>query len=67
MKVLVRNGDGDDPDLALVDFANQMKIEYEHIACILGLCTDTEPYYVLYEYLDQVSCVLYHRHPIVTP
>lgn len=57
VKVLVRSGDGDDqfqPDLALVDFANQMKIEYEHIACILGMCTETEPYYVIYEYLDQV-------------
>jgi hypothetical protein len=58
VKVLVRSGDGEDqfqPDLALVDFANQMRIDYEHIACILGLCTDTEPYYVIYEYLDQVG------------
>lgn len=57
VKVLVRSGDGEDhfqPDLALVDFAHQMRIDYEHIACILGLCTDMEPYYVIYEYLDQV-------------
>ena len=55
--MLVRGGESEDhfrPDLALVDFANQMKLDYEHISCILGLCTDTEPYYVMYEYLDQV-------------
>ena len=42
------------PELALVDFANQMKLEFTNIAMILGMCTDEEPYYVIYEYLDEV-------------
>ncbi len=41
-----------------MDFANQMKLSYTNIASILGICSDGEPYYVIYEYLDQVSgCV----------
>ena len=46
------------PEVALVDFANQMKLEFANIAMILGMCTDVEPYYVIYEYLDEVSHVM---------
>ena len=56
--MLLPRGEGEEalrPDLALVDFANQMKLEYANIATILGMCTDTDPYYIIYEYLDQVS------------
>ena len=55
--LLPRGEDGEDdlnPELALADFANQMKLEFTNIAAILGMCTDTEPYYIIYEYLDQV-------------
>ncbi len=56
----VESGDGEDTgfraDLAVVDYANQMKLEYRSIASILGICSDKEPYYVIYEYLDKV-CV----------
>ena len=41
-------------DLAIVDYANQMKLEYKNIASILGICSDVEPFYVIYEYLDKV-------------
>ena len=43
------------PEMALVDFANQMKLEFANIAMILGMCTDEEPYYVIYEYLNEVG------------
>lgn len=43
------------PEIALVDFANQMKLEFANIAMILGMCTDEEPYYVIYEYLNEVG------------
>jgi hypothetical protein len=43
------------PEIALVDFANQMKLEFANIAVILGMCTDEEPYYVIYEYLNEVG------------
>ena len=43
------------PEMALVDFANQMKLEFSNIAVILGMCTDEEPYYVIYEYLNEVG------------
>ena len=62
VKVLVRNGDGDDqlhPETVLVDFANQMRLEYENVSCILGLCSDMEPYYIIYEYLDQVYMIVH--------
>ncbi len=42
-------------DLAIMDYANQMKLENKHVSSILGLCSDKEPFYVIYEYLDQVS------------
>ena len=62
VKELVQRGEeGEDelnPELALVDFANQMKLEFGNIAMILGMCTDHEPYYVIYEYLDEVSHVI---------
>ena len=56
MQVLVTREDDEEarPDLVLMDFANQMKLTYTHIASILGICSDREPYYVIYEYLDQV-------------
>ena len=44
-------------DLAIMDYANQMKLEYRNIASILGICSDKEPYLVIYEYLDRVSVV----------
>ena len=40
---------------SLIDFANQMKLSSPFIASILGICADTEPYYVIYDYLDRVS------------
>lgn len=46
-------------DLAVEDYATQMKLEYKNIASILGICSDKEPYYVIYEYLDGVSA-FYH-------
>ena len=49
--------DGDEsfqPDLILMDFVNQMKLSSPYIATILGLCTDQEPYNVIYQYLDKV-------------
>ena len=52
---------GDDqfhPELALGDFASQMKLEYANVAGILGMCSDMEPFYIIYEYLDQVCCYL---------
>lgn len=56
--LLPRGEDGEEelsPEMALVDFANQMKLEFANIAIILGMCTDQEPYYVIYEYLDEVG------------
>ena len=38
----------------LLDFASQMQLQNPNICGILGLCTDVEPYYVIYEYLDKV-------------
>lgn len=55
--LLAREEEGFQPELALVDFANQMKLEYTNVATILGMCTDSEPYYIIYEYLDQVRGV----------
>ena len=59
VKALVPRGEeGEEelnPELALVDFANQMKLEFSNIAIILGMCTDMEPYYVIYEYLNEVG------------
>lgn len=40
-------------DQAVMDYANHMKLRYKNIAAILGICSDTEPYYILYEYLDK--------------
>lgn len=40
---------------SLMDFANQMRLSSPYVAKILGLCADSEPYYVIYEYLDRVS------------
>ena len=59
--MLVTREDDDEtrPDLVLMDFANQMKLTYTHIASILGICSDREPYYVIYEYLDQVCVCVY--------
>ena len=64
VKVLGHNEEEEemiDPGLALVEFANQMKLEFPNIACILGMCTEMEPYYIIYEYLDQVR----YEHIIV--
>ena len=59
VKLLVTEVESDEDsgfraDLAVVDYANQMKLEYRSIASILGICSDKEPYYVIYEYLDKV-------------
>lgn len=42
------------PKAVLLDFASQMQLQNSNICGILGLCTDAEPYYVIYEYLDKV-------------
>lgn len=41
--------------VVLSDFASQMQLQHSNICGILGLCTDAEPYYIIYEYLDKVS------------
>lgn len=69
-QVLLPRGEGEEalrPDLALVDFANQMKLEYANIATIIGMCTDTDPYYIIYEYLDQVGCSTEHAQNQALP
>ena len=43
------------PEVALIDFAKQMKLEFANIAMILGMCTDHKPYYIIYEYLNKVE------------
>ena len=43
------------PETALADFADQMKLKFTNIAAILGMCTDAKPYYIIYEYLDEVA------------
>ena len=59
VKVLLPRGEEEEEgislDVALMDFANQMKLEYTNIVSILGICSDSEPFYVIYEYPDQVS------------
>lgn len=60
VKVLMTRGGGEGeeplcPEHALPGFAEQMKLEFTNIAAILGMCTDMEPYYIIYEYLDKVS------------
>ena len=45
-----------DEDLSV--FQSQMKLQYSNIASILAMCTDSKPYYIIYEFLDCVSvCV----------
>ena len=39
----------------LTDFVSQMNLSSPNICTILGLCTDMEPYYIIYQYLDKVS------------
>lgn len=38
----------------LTEFVNQMNLSSPNICTILGLCTDAEPYYIIYQYLDKV-------------
>lgn len=47
-------------DLAMGDYSNHMKLRYRNIVSILGICSDKEPYYVMYEYLDRVSACMLH-------
>ena len=49
-------------DLTVVDYANQMKLEYKNVASILAICSDKEPYYVIYEYLDKVMYTSFTLH-----
>lgn len=53
VKVLISR-DGEDLWPSLMEFANQMKLSSPHIASIIGICPDADPYYVIYDYLDQV-------------
>ena len=48
------DGSGFQADVAIKDYANQMKLRNRNVAAILGICSDMEPYYVIYEYLDRV-------------
>ena len=56
VKILMpREGDEDyQPEMALADFASQMKLSSDYVASIVGICADTEPYYVIYQYLSEV-------------
>lgn len=67
VKVLGHSEDEDemiDPGIALMEFANQMKLQFPNIACILGMCTDMEPFYIIYEFLDQVRRG--HKHTLLS-
>ena len=50
-------GGGFRADLAVTDYSNQMKLRHRNVVPILGICSDIEPYYIIYEYLDKVSLV----------
>ncbi len=54
--LLLRNEEEDHiwVDATLVEFANQMKLEHANISSIIGMCTEMEPFYIIYEYLDKV-------------
>ena len=52
-----RDEDEETADNDLMNFYNQMRLQFDNIASIVGMCTDVEPYYIIYEYLDRVSCV----------
>ena len=62
VKLLVSEGVGEEEpegggfraDLAVDDYANQMKLRHVNVVPILGICSDIEPYYIIYEYLDKV-------------
>lgn len=43
---------------SLMDFASQMKLSSPFVSRILGLCAESEPYYVIYQYLNRVSSYL---------
>ena len=47
-------GGGFRADLAVADYAGQMKLRHVNVVPILGICSDIEPYYIIYEYLDKV-------------
>lgn len=59
IKLWVHSRDGEeesaniDEDLSV--FQSQMKLQYSNIASILAMCTDSRPYYIIYEFLDCVS------------
>jgi len=44
-------------DLAVADYAGQMKLRHVNVVPILGICSDSEPYYIIYEYLDKASLI----------
>ena len=54
VKVLIRREGEDHLWPSLMEFANQMKLSSPFIASILGISADTEPFYVIYNYLDRV-------------
>lgn len=55
VKVLMPRDSEDQLWPSLMDFASQMKLSSPFVAKILGLCADEEPFYVIYEYLNQVN------------
>ena len=56
-----RDEDEENADYDLLNFYSQMRLRFDNIASIVGMCTDVEPFYIIYEYLDRVSAVL-HMH-----
>ena len=50
-----RDEDQEGVDYDLMNFYSQMRLRFDNIASIVGMCTDVEPYYIIYEYLERVS------------
>ena len=50
-----RDEDEESADYDLMNFYSQMRLRFDNIASIVGMCTDVEPYYIIYEYLERVS------------
>ena len=63
VKVLLQREGEENLWPSLMEFANQMKLSSPFIASILGICSDSEPYYVIYDYLDRV-CAIYNDYDI---
>ena len=50
-----RDEDEESADYDLMNFYSQMRLRFDNIASIVGMCTDVQPYYIIYEYLERVS------------